>query len=341
MVDAWEELAAWSAQRTQCTEDVAQIKNLCAHDHSQFKHVIECRECYGKVLDRMRNLYLGPQNEDRPQWLAGREEFCKELDALFTAAGDYRASIQDIDALVASERRKWYLSSVGNPISIRKGLDDILKRGHIATVPQILPDNIDSLIEETRAAFVGSGALKRLAGAEGTNDGLHRLMAANTLEEKVQAYKEVLFQDVDGSDALTQKYLKQIDQGSTMDDVNSQIILDHRLSKEARASLEDHKRKIEEFRRAKAALELQTSKKAGGRKDKIAVSEEFVVQPPCPVCLAKLDGLNETPVCEMCLILAFNGVRSERTVYCSDACYNNPETGRVRVFPLIQMAATK
>lgn len=337
MVEAWEELAAWETRETQYKEDVAQIKSSCARDHPQFKFLAQCRECYGKALDRTRALYLGSKDDSgaRAEWLAGRDEFCKELDELFTAAREYRATIKDIDSLVASERKKWYLSSAENSSSIRKALE-LLNRGDAVAEHSTLSNNIDSLTTKLRDTFKGSGALKSLASAEGTDAGLRRLMEAKTTEEKAQASKEIFFQDEDQSDPDIQKYMKQLDQGSTMNDIVSDIVSKWQLEQKRRAEIAKHEAKIEEFQRAKAAHELQQSKKNGERKDsnsRTTTHEHLLRLPPCTTCGTELDveKLGSYHSCGLCLILSSYGIRPERTMYCSAACHDNPERGLVRI----------
>ncbi|KAK2601017.1 hypothetical protein N8I77_010500 [Diaporthe amygdali] len=259
MGEAWDELAALRTRRGECAEEVARIKAKCAQDHPQHKHVLECRECYPKVIDRMRSWYLDTKNQE---WFSGREVFLAELRALFAAALDHAVGLEEIDARIDAERRKWYQEQIKASPSIRKSLEELTNHKEVlAKVGSGAP--FEDLMEAMQAALDGSSS------REDAKKSLDRLMVAKSPEERYQLYKETFFQGSSDEHVSekTQLYADRLQTGATMDEIVNKISLDRRSSIGASDQKERNRKRIDELRRARAAHELQKSKKASGRKD--------------------------------------------------------------------------
>ncbi|KAJ0123476.1 hypothetical protein J7T55_011941 [Diaporthe amygdali] len=314
MGEAWDELAALRTRRGECAEEVARIKAKCAQDHPQHKHVLECRECYPKVIDRMRSWYLDTKNQE---WFSGREVFLAELRALFAAALDHAVGLEEIDARIDAERRKWYQEQIKASPSIRKSLEELTDhREVLAKVGSGAP--FEDLMEAMQAALDGSSS------REDAKKSLDRLMVAKSPEERYQLYKETFFQGSSDEHVSekTQLYADRLQTGATMDEIVNKISLDRRSSIGASDQKERNRKRIDELRRARAAHELQKSKKASGRKDssqKPQPPSEMYDQPPCSVCRRDVDTRSFIP-CNACVVMVDAGIRSRTTVYCSPAC---------------------
>ncbi|KAI7784658.1 hypothetical protein LA080_009595 [Diaporthe eres] len=313
MGEAWDDLAAFRARRGECSEDVAKIKARCAQDHSQHKHVLECRECYPQIINCMRSWFLDTKNQE---WFSGREVFLGELKALFAAALDHAVGLEEIDARIDTERRKWYQEQIKASPSIRKSLEELTDHKDVlAKVGSGAP--FEDLLESMQAALDGASS------REDAKKSLDRLIVAKSPEEKYQLYKETFFH-VSSDEHISEKtqlYAERLQTGATMDEIVNKISLDRRSSIGASDQKERNRKRIDELRRARAAHELQKSKKASGRKDtqKPQPPNEVYDQPPCSVCRRDVDTRSFYP-CNACVVMADAGIRSRTTVYCSPAC---------------------
>ncbi|KAI3398587.1 hypothetical protein diail_8935 [Diaporthe ilicicola] len=259
MGEAWDELAAFRARRGECAEEVAKLKSKCAQEHPQHKHVLECRECYPQIINRMRSWYLDTTNQE---WFCGREVFLGELKALFAAALDHAVGLEEIDARIDAERRKWYQEQIKSSPSIRKSLEELTDHKEVlAKVGSGAP--FEDLLEAMEVA------LESASSREDAKKSLDRLIVANSPEERYQLYKETFFQSSSDEHVSekTQLYADRLQTGATMDEIVNKISLDRRSSIGASDQKERNRKRIDELRRARAAHELQKSKKASGRKD--------------------------------------------------------------------------
>lgn len=313
MGEAWDDLAAFRARRGECAGEVAKIKARCSQDHPQHKHVLECRECYPQIITCMRNWFLDTKNQE---WFSGREVFLGELKALFAAALDHAVGLEDIDARIDTERRKWYQEQIKSSPSIRKSLEELTDHKDVlAKVGNGTP--FDDLLESMQAALDGASS------REDAKKSLDRLLVAKSSEEKYQLYKETFFH-VSSDEHISEKtqlYADRLQTGATMDEIVNKISLDRRSSIGASDQKERNRKRIDELRRARAAHELQKSKKASGRKDtqKPQPPSEVYEQPPCSVCRRDVDTRGFYP-CNACVVMVDAGIRSRATVYCSTAC---------------------
>lgn len=331
MGEAWDDLDTFRKLRAECADSVKELIIACARDHPQHKHVIECRECYEKVIDRMRSRYTDSKAAEK--WFsATAEPTLKELDGLFATAKEYKTDLAEIDRRAEEERKRSYSHQVKTSPSIRKSLEELLDSKELFAGIGVKDATFDEVVAEVREALRGSGVLNGEAGTEGAEKALQRLMEAKTSEERLQAYKQTFFMDKpdEAVSGKTQMYLDRLQEGATMDDIVNKIAVDRRSSIGAMDRKEMHKKRIEDLRRARAAHELQKSRKASGRKDsnqRPQPPDEMYDQPPCSACGRELD-VQDYVACPLCQILVDSGVRNKPTVFCSTACFSG-EHGQV------------
>lgn len=327
MTEAWDDLVAFRAQRSRCAADVAFLTSDCARDHPQHKHVLECRECYEKVVDRMRSRYLDPKDGVAREWFSGQEALLKDLEDLFAAAREYKVSLDEIDARLEEGRKQWYEQRVRASPSIRKTLEELVNRKDVFAKIGASGAPSDEIVADVREALERSDALGRDFRAEDVERTLRRLMEIKSTEEKNQVYRETFFQGRPDEpvSAKTQMYLGRLEDGATMDEIIDRISMDRRSSIGALDQKERHRQRVEELRRAKNAHELEKTKKA--RQDsntRPQPPDEMYDQPPCHACGRELD-LQDYTACPLCQVLVDNGVRTKPTVFCSAACLSGPD----------------
>ncbi|KAK7740693.1 hypothetical protein SLS53_005161 [Cytospora paraplurivora] len=308
-LEPWDYLAAYQALRTQAADEVATTQASCAQNHPQHKHVIQCRECYPQIIKRIRSTYLDPKGG---QWFSGREAFLADLDALFAAALHYEARLGDVDARIENEKRDWYFEQVKASPSIPKALEELLDRKDLVAKLGSKEVAFEGVIQELRAALSG-GADPKIA-----QETLGRLIAVQTPEERLQAYKDIFFQGRPGEQISekTQIYVDKLQAGATLKDVIVKVSSDVAASIAAPDQKERHQKRIEELRRAKAAYEKEKSKKAT---QKPQPPEKTYDAPPCNVCRKDVD-LGDFIGCPYCTVLLEAGVRAKTTVWCSQIC---------------------
>lgn len=326
MTEAWDDLAAFRAQRSRCAADVAFLTSDCARDHPQHKHVLECRECYQKVVDRMRSRYLDPKEGVAREWFSGRDTLLKDLDELFAAAREYKVSLDEIDARLEEGRKQWYEQRVRASPSIRKTLEELLNKKDVFAKVGASGVPSDEIVANVREALETSNALGRENRSEEVDRTLRRLMEIKSPEERTQVYKETFFQGRPDEpvSAKTQMYLGRLQEGATMDEIIERISADRRSNIGALAEKDKHRQRVEELRRAKNAHELEKTKKA--RQDsntRPQPPDEMYDQPPCHACGRELD-LQDYTACPLCQVLVDNGVRTKPTVFCSATCLSGP-----------------
>lgn len=320
MGEAWDDLETFRRKRVECAQGVNDIIAACARDHPH-KHVIECRECYQKVLDRMRSRYSDPRPTER--WLP--EPVLNELDELFTAAKECKVDLAEIDRRVEEERKRSYLHQVKASPSIRKTLEELLNGKELYASIGSNATVFDEVVAQVRQTLRGSGVLNGEAGAEGAEQAVQRLTEAKMSEERLEAYKQTFFLDKpEGTvSEKTQMYLDRLQEGATMDDIVNKISVDRRSSIGAMDRKEMHKKRIEDLRRARAAHELQKSRRAKDH-DNVTweepAAEELYHQPPCKACGAEVD-LDLYYACPLCQILWDAGMREKPVVWDEEKCY--------------------
>lgn len=351
MTEAWDDLANFRDQRSACVADVAFITSDCARDHPQHKHVLECRECYEKVIDRMRSRYLDPKEGVAREWFTGQDAFLRDLDELFAAVRQYKATLEEVDAQLEEGRKAWYAQRVRASPSICKAMEELVDKREVLAKVGAKDIPFEETVVEIRKALEGSVVKNKEHGAQDVQETLRRLMAAHTPEEKTQVYRETFFQSTPDEpvSAKTQMYLGRLQDGATMDEIIDKISVDRRSSIGAMDKQKALRIKADELRRAKSAHELLKTKKA--RQDSITrpqPPEKMYNQPPCHACGRQVDP-QEYSACPLCQVLEDKGVLDKdvpikATVFCSAACASGPR-GQVRFahlrIPLVLPMLTK
>lgn len=317
-LEAWDYLAAYQVLRTQSADEVAKIKAACAQNHPQHKHIVQCRECYPLVISRIRSTYLEPKDA---QWFTGREPFLSDLDALFAAALKYEAKLEDVDARIEAEKRDWYFEQVKASPSIPKTLEELLDRKDLVAKVGSQDVAFEDLVKDMRAALNGG------ADPQTAQEALARLMAVKTPEDRLPTYKETFFQGRPDEPITekTQLYLEKLQSGATIKEVATKVTSDAAASIGAADQKERYQKRIEELQRAKAAYELQKSKKATQKPQPPEITYEV---PPCNVCRKEVDK-EDFIACPYCTILLDAGIRPSTTVWCSQACSRHEGKGFV------------
>lgn len=324
MGEAWDDLDTFRRLRAECADGIKEITTACARDHPQHKHVIECRECYEKVIDRMRSRYSDAKATEK--WFSVTvEPTRKELDELFTAAKEYKVGLAEIDRRAEEERKRSYAHQVKASPSIRKSLEELVDGKELFASIGVKDATFDEVVAEVRKALRGPGVVKAEAGAEDAEKALQRLMEAKTPEERLQAYKQTFFSEKpdEAVAGKTQMYLDRLEEGATMDDIVNKIAVDRRSSIGAMDRKEMHKKRIEELRRARAAHELEKQRKAS--KDSVQnrqPTDAAYNAAPCNACGRQIDTLDYT-ACPICIALVEAGIRRKATTFCAKPkCFN-------------------
>ncbi|CAJ2503899.1 Uu.00g112930.m01.CDS01 [Anthostomella pinea] len=320
MLEPWDEVLTLQRERKLCAEDVQTIKAECARDHGKI-HVVECPDCWTRLLNRMRDRYL---NSATKEWFSGRRAFLQELDTLFTRAHQHDVDFRTIDQRIYDEKKDWYRDKVRS-LNLHKACQT---PAEARALQQKLNDRsitADQLASDLQEAF-SDGAVRN---EEVFNGFIDALRAAKSPKARTDAYIDIFFQpnhDVAGA-AKSQKYMDMVANGMPIADAINAMLRDRQLAK-GHQDEEKHQllKKYEELKRAKAAHELDRAKKDKARQDRARAAAAASRQhdehqlPPCAVCLKKVDA-KDFSACPLCQLLAEHfGVRREPVVFCSQEC---------------------
>ncbi|TQW00972.1 hypothetical protein IF1G_00903 [Cordyceps javanica] len=293
----WSELNAARSQRSLCVADVDKLKSLCVQDCGK-KHVVECKDCYGKVLDRMRKRYSESQEKE---WFSQRRMFLQELDDLFTDVKNNNGSLQAIEAHIESEKEAWYRWV------LRRHPDFLEVAEHDAPIEEMrgmLGDPDRSREELVAMMWLGVGKpenwsekvdafVEKVSALKGKPDELKKL------------YITEIFKGVDGNSVLehAQPYLDeyQASDSLTLEQIVGRIVEDHHRSRSSQPQRDTHASRLNELRRAKTAFEQKRKESKALLREAQAKSVLYNL-PPCAT-IVQLGGSDEL------------------TVYCSEDCY--------------------
>lgn len=315
MTETWDLLAASTRQRQLCASDVDQLKQSCEKEHSK-KHVVECRECYPKLIERMRSRYIESKDQE---WFSRRGEFMEELDRLFTEAKDDNTKLEAIDSRIKDEQRRWYLESVKFAPGVRRALEDVHGRRDVLSKAGDKRVSFEEVVDEIRRVMG-----QDVAGEQEIETMLGQLMTEQPTEEHLRVYRETFFQanPAEGVTEKSQRYLDRLRAGSSMEMIVNQILSDRRSSMGAPDQKAKHRKRIEELRRARTAHETQKAKKKSGRQgstQSVHPPDAMYDLPPCDNC-RKIPDTKDFHVCVPCQILVDAGIRDTPTVFCSLTC---------------------
>lgn len=327
----WTELNTARSQRSLCAADVEKIKSSCAHDCGK-KHVAECKDCYPKVLERMRQRYSGSREQE---WFSQRRAFLQELDDLFADAKDYKGDLKPIEAHIESEKEAWYrwvlrrhpdfleVAEHETPLEEMRGMLDDPDRSRQELVammwegvgkPRNWSDEVD--------AFVG-----QVTALKGQPEQLKKL------------YVEVFFQRGGGDGILdyAQPYMDQYQASDslTLEQVVGRIVEDNHRSKSSQNQRDVHAGRLDELRRARTAFE-QKRKESKALLQKAQAKSELYDLPHCTVCQRGL-SIEKVFSCSLCQTLVQMGGEGKLTVYCSEECYHQGQVSFIARFLCSQL----
>ncbi|KAI0154488.1 hypothetical protein GGR52DRAFT_544297 [Hypoxylon sp. FL1284] len=323
MLEPWDEVISLQKERQLCADDVQAIQSSCVEDHAK-KHPIECPDCWNRLVNRIRDRYL---NSASKEWFSGRRPFLLELDTLFSKAYGREVDFKAIEQRILDEKKEWYRDKVK-----ALGLQHATKLpAEEQVLQQTLNDRtipIDELVSKLGRSF-SDGAVQSEEAFYGF---MERLRLVDTPQARVDAYVDVFFQphhDPIGA-ARCQKHIDMARNAVPVSDVINAMIRDrHAAERDQNEKQVLHRQleaKFEELKRAKAAHELDKSKRDKARQDKAraaaAVADDRPHLPPCLLC-SKTPDPQDFVVCTPCQILRdYYGQRVEPAVYCSEKCGN-------------------
>lgn len=268
---------------------------------------------------------------------------------MLAGAKEYQVGPRTIDDRVQAERDSWYLEVVQSslvrllPTVIGK-LDDAVLPEDADPAAAAATDSILERIEDLQQARHGGRShqdVLRLAedidqllkggkdedgdaAMGGTDTGFREFAAAGTSDEdRVEIMRKMLCSTVaEGSDEKNlqgsrKKCLDMLKIGTPLGQVIDRILDDKKEATGAHAKIGQVKKRLEDLKRARAAYELQKTKKASISEHK--VPEELYNLPVCHNC-GQMPKSRDFLTCPLCMVLVQNGVRERQTVWCSSEC---------------------
>ncbi|KAM7220079.1 hypothetical protein V8F06_004593 [Rhypophila decipiens] len=302
--------------------EVAQIRQNCKTGHGK-KTLVECPDCYAKVLEVFRARYLKSPDDE---WFKSRGgHMLQELDKMIAKAKEYQLSPADIDAQIKEEQAKWYVEHARD-IVVTLMVDDIADREERAAVLEELyepPYDMTSLQQKTAALVFKNKYTMRNVDVASISD---RLASAPDRDSQLKVLKEAFFTPSPGSDlpkAPYDEYFKQLKYKKlSVDQVMGRIVDDRQSAIGKLTQAEKLKARLADLKRARAAHELEKKKKAKTLANSVknSVPDELYNLPPCAAACGQTPSTEAFPCCTVCDILVTNGVQEQRTVYCSSEC---------------------
>ncbi|KAK3695435.1 hypothetical protein B0T22DRAFT_478098 [Podospora appendiculata] len=311
----------------QLASEAAQIVQRCAADHKT-KRVIECAGCYAKVVDVVRARYLKPAPGDSRDWFTSRRGFLQELDAMLADTKQYQVDPHDIDRRIQDERSRWYAENVRYSL-LRLMVDDPSGREAVFEKLEDPPSDAASLAKE-----IAEILSKSLPPQPDMADVPDRLAAAKTPAARLEVLKDAFFTLDNVVPADHQKYLDMLGRDQlTLEQVVDRVLEEKQAAAGAREQTERLKRRLDELRRARAAHELQKTRKAKSRAsfaEEQSVPDELYKLPPCAVCSDEPSPKNFL-CCPICAILTRRDIRAQQpSVYCSPECEEKGHTSHAK-----------
>ncbi|KAM7205621.1 hypothetical protein V8F33_000947 [Rhypophila sp. PSN 637] len=302
--------------------EVSQIRQNCKTDHSE-KTLVECPDCYAKVLEAFRIRYLESPDDE---WFKSRGgHMLQELDKMIAKAKEYQLSPADIDEQMKEEQAKWYVEQA-RAMVLTLMVDDLVDNlaGRDAVLEELYEPPYDlTTIQQKTAALVFKNKYMRNVDVASISD---RLASASDRGSQLKVLKEAFFTPPPGSDlpkAPYDEYYKQLKYKKlSMDQVMERVMEDRQSAIGKHTQAEKLKGRLADLKRARAAHELEKKKKAKTLANSVknSVPDELYNLPPCAAACGQTPSTEEFPCCIVCDILVTNGVQEQRTVYCSSEC---------------------
>ena len=295
------------------------------------KSIIDCPECYGKIIDLVQARYVTkPAKDEGSEWFTGRTDFLKQLKVMFNVARARRLDPRKIDERIQDERSLWYLENVR--ASLLRGMEGdpdgkqaILDKLDDDQVPPVLKAEIvGNMAGDILSKGIASETPANRARMEGVAD---RLVGAKDEDERIEVLKDAFFGDSrnDADEKVVvsephQRFFDMLKNGETMQQVVDRVIEARTQADKLRTQAENARKRLDDLHRAKAAY---YKKKA--RNQKLAaeqkISDEMYNLPGCAECGGLVSFTNHKS-CPVCAILADKGIAgSQRTVWCSTDCF--------------------
>lgn len=316
----WSELNAARSQRSLCVADVQKLKSSCIKGCGK-RHVSECKDCYAKVLDRMRKRYSESQERE---WFSQRRAFLQELDDLFTDAKDCNGSLQAIEAHIESEKEAWYRWV------LRRHPDFLEVAEHDASLEDMrgMLGDPDRSREEL-VAMMWRGVGKPDNWSEKADIFVKKVAELKDKPTELKKLYITEFFKRDGNDGVldhAQSYLDeyQASDSLTLEQIVGRIVDDNHRSKSSQNQRDTHASRLDELRRAKTAFEQKRKESKALLRQTQAKSELYDL-PPCAVCQRTVRA-DDVFSCSLCQTIVQMGGSGKLTVYCSEDCYH---TGQV------------
>jgi len=301
----------------------AQLRERCAAEHAdKATTLVECDSCLEQLLSSVRARYLDTfpseqQQQPHPEWFSSRRAFLAELDVLFAEALQHQLDPRNIDARVQEERTRWYTENVR--ALLRLMVEDTAGREAVFEKLEDAPPNLAGLVADIAQILAASPIISR--ESVGSAAVPERLLAAAEPETRVEVLKEAFLSTGDVIPDEHQKYLEMLQHGLSMEQVVDRILEERQAAVTSREQEEKLRQRLYELRRARAAHELQKSRRERKRArlaEQVDVPDELYELPPCFAC-SNTPDTGDFLCCPICTILVrWNIPESHPTVFCAE-----------------------
>ncbi|KAK3363637.1 hypothetical protein B0T25DRAFT_50378 [Lasiosphaeria hispida] len=310
------------SKAAQLADEATQIRQRCAADHGSKTALLECPECYEKLLEAMRSRYL---NSPDDEWFSKRRAFLQELDTMLADAKEYQLDPRAIDDRIQEERARWYVENVDASL-LRFMAEDPARRDAVKEKLEDVPAQTAGLAEEIAKILSESPLMAREAGL---NEVPARLSAARGTAERIEVLREAFLsptkcntQGVDQA-ALTpedaQKYVQLLQDGSSMETVIERVLEERAASVASREQIGKLQDRLQVLLRGRTGYELQKSRKEQERArlaELEVMPDELYELEPCLMC-SKVPDTRDFFCCPICAILVGYKVQDTKpVVYC-------------------------
>ncbi|OLN97244.1 hypothetical protein CCHL11_07712 [Colletotrichum chlorophyti] len=309
------ELQIKRARQRKAAESIEKSKAKCAQDHGK-AHVTQCKDCYGEVVETMRNRYIDSKDE----WFSSDKAFLADLDSLFAKLKDFNTDLKTIEARIGKEKEQHYRESLRKSTAGRVAEASIGQAEFQAALENEEKPTAE-LIEDVRKAVS-----KGLDGDTPNLEDLAPKFDDLILEKEADVLIDVFFRDPKTGQVppSCKKYVEKLQSGTSIEEVMSAIEADRPSRVKAAANMDKHKRTLNELKRAQAAHEqdklLKAQKRQQPPQQPPQVNKELYDLPPCLACSGKVPHDNVL-ACPFCMIFAELSL-TKRTVFDSEKCYD-------------------
>ncbi|KAK3941915.1 hypothetical protein QBC46DRAFT_381259 [Diplogelasinospora grovesii] len=356
MTDLFIQSSLAVSKNQQLVEEAVRIRQICTAEHGGKQNLAECPECFEKVLEAARLRYLKPADDkSKKEWFSSRRTFLRDLDSMFADAKDYQRDPRTIDSRIREEKSRWYAETVRTSLLRLLVADSnkIGRPGREAILEKLKDPKSAKLAEVAKdiSAMLGASgnATATREATSGDSEFLRRLASSlpagdsGAATKRLDLFKEAFF---DGgrddnrqgtAQKSQQRYIEMLGQGQSMDQVVDRILEERQAATGVREQTVRLKKRLDELRRARAAHEVEKSKKAAKRQKAASASassstsgnastifvasqppfgqlqnqqqgssqppDELHTVPPCAVC-GNTPSARDFICCPVCAILA-------------------------------------